>query len=469
MLSRSLDAAYTESAKMWSALSANGFKWHRPRMSPTSLDWAISSPRTFLFAKALGIQPRYQREEPLSRGTWFHSFLEHDSFDLSPTALEQHLRDRTSDLLLKRREGLEAEWREQGLLGDTRSELHAQERGDYENMLSMYVAYSQCRFPFLRNRTFREYLSQEFQLLSREFRCYHPSFTIFSDEPNLRDCLQSAAVCVFDMLLFNPHAKTLWILDAKTTAASPRNRMASCPVSFQTLFMLDMADQALPSLIKTFSLPPETTLGGVMHMVFQKPGIELSGTDRAFTIDTTPFKAGPRKGEPRNEKVYHGEPIPANYQKRLSRWIKSEEEYLSLQEARQQDPVFNISHTSVGAFDLSQSWYTNTLLEFDTICNTQPSYLFTKGFTEQDVYSAGRFGPYAPLLLTHPKQWGSVFAREGFKIRHGKQKENTKVLCPEIPGFLDLQIWEGQQATRPQESEVPQAHNAAEGETQDGC
>lgn len=415
-------------------------RWTPPRISPSSVDEALSSPRTFLLNKALGITPRYFRIEALARGTWFHTFLEHDPMDISAHLLEAVLRARCEPLLMAHRERLEKEWREANILGETRSKLHEDEKADFETMLAMYLAYADCRMPFFKNRTFREYLSQDFQILSREFRCYHPEFPIVTDPINPDDAnLKHPAVCVFDMLLYNPRAKSLWVLDAKTTAESPIGRMSTCPASFQTLFMIDMAQEVLPGLIKRFGLDPETTVGGVIHLVFQKPEIKLSRQDCNFTIDTTPLKSGPRKGEPKNDKIYFGDPLVCNYAARIRRWILAEEEYTHLVEERRLDPTINTSHTKADALSLQLPAYHATLFNFASVCMSQPEELFSTRFPESAIFSQGRAGPYAPLLLSAPEQWHDILAREGYRIRdNAKQKENTEVYQEASEEFIPL-------------------------------
>ena len=93
-------------------------------------------------------------------------------------------------------------------------------------------------------------------------------------------------------------------------------------------------------------LSPKDSEQAVLHAIVRKPTISFGQADRDFFLDTTPFKSGPRKGEPRNEKVYTGEPRLENYLERCRQWYRGEKDYAHMAGDRMAEPVVDLSFTS---------------------------------------------------------------------------------------------------------------------------
>jgi hypothetical protein len=232
---------------------------------------------------------------------------------------------------------------------------------------------------------------------------------IVAQEPTIRHgdrVIQPDALITFPM---NP--KILWIVDFKTTSVSPFDRLQACPIEFQTqhyfqtMLDLNLSDYNCESL------------GGVIHLAVQKPTIEFGMKDRPFTMDTSPLKSGPRKGEPRNEKIFVGDPDPAIYQQRCYEWYAGTGEYLHLEPERLTNPCVNFSYTSA-----------QHLLEDDMVKMYNRRLAFCRKYAELEPYpenfemgdpiqGTGSPSQYLPFMLTSPGVWPDIVHREGFVQR----------------------------------------------------
>jgi hypothetical protein len=86
-------------------------------------------------------------------------------------------------------------------------------------------------------------------------------------------------VITIDDLLYRPETKTLWIADYKSVGYSPLVRMAQVRIEPQPRHYAYVTQNCLSELISRFSLPPDTKLGGVIHICIQKPGFKFATND----------------------------------------------------------------------------------------------------------------------------------------------------------------------------------------------
>ena len=139
--------------------------------------------------------------------------------------------------------------------------------------------------------------------------------------------------------------------------------------------------------------------------------------DRPFTLDESPFKSGPRKGEPRNERIYTGEPDPYLYEQRCLDWYMGRGEYSHFEPERLTDPCVAISTTSA-----------ELLLAEDLKCEYHDRLSFIRKYTSRTsqpsefeigdpVVQHGTPSPYLPFHMVEPGKWPELILAEGFLQR----------------------------------------------------
>ena len=154
-----------------------------------------------------------------------------------------------------------------------------------------------------------------------------------------------------------------------------------------------------------------------MHLAIRKPTIEFGMKDRDYTVDMTPLKSGPRKGLPRNTKVYEGEPRFDNYLDRCNQWYHANGDYADKEAEWGEDPPVNISVTK-GSLVLDPAINKRyrdrvRLVQHYALCNPYP-----ENFPMSDrVAHMGRFSTYSPFMLSPVGDWPSLIQSEGFTLR----------------------------------------------------
>ena len=118
-------------------------------------------------------------------------------------------------------------------------------------------------------------------------------WTVVDQEPTIAygDCLIQP-----DCLLRDKAGK-VWIVDFKTTSMSTNARLQTCPLEFQTQHYFHTMNEGLQDRLLEVQYCAPEELAGVLHIAVRKPSIEFGMKDRPFTLDESPFKSGPRKGE----------------------------------------------------------------------------------------------------------------------------------------------------------------------------
>lgn len=366
-----------------------------------SSDWNLccDGPLTYFLARRLGIVPRFRWSKALSRGTWMHHILEH--CHLVPHVQRDHYIGLGAERIIE----LNTICTDRLIDGDARTQLINRERQDMDCAWAWWAAASTVRIR--DGKTFLDHIQA-------------PHW-----EPLCRECILRTTVegvdCVAqpDLLLYHKVQDKVWIVDLKSTALDPVDRLSTITHEFQPFHYMSVVNSAIRdgSFHVATGLSPSATLGGIIHIAIRKPSIEFGMRDRPWHLDTTPLKSGPRKGQPRNEKIYLGEPSLPNYIQRCTDWYLAQEDYAHLEPEWAASPPVNVSHTTASL--LTDPWHQaqhharlavidkyRTLMPDPTLFPAGPSLLTP----------SGKPHTYAPFITTPPSQWGDIMAGGEFII-----------------------------------------------------
>ena len=321
-------------------MSSMGLRVFTPPFRSDRIEKALDDPLLFFLTNRLGLTPALSYSKALTRGTWFHTiaalWCNQPPEDTCPPT--SNFSFQTLGLYASRLEARLQELRTQcaamGIHGDRLTEVLAREEKDHHCARAWFDVALQVPFhtPKKTLTTLKDLiLHKDHKIVGCEIRV---SF-------NVDRCPGTPLIATFDLLIYNKRTNTLWVVDWKTCECLVTKRLNICPAETQSQLYLYAAREAIksPNFLTSMNLPANVRLGGMIHVVVQKPTIEFGSLDRDFTVDVSPFTRGPRKGQPRNEKKYHGEPRFPNYLVRCRNWYLAEEDYLHLKDTRKAPPV----------------------------------------------------------------------------------------------------------------------------------
>jgi hypothetical protein len=383
-------------------VAAVPFPVRTPPLRASDGELVLEDPFAYFLQVRLGLTHALAWSKALSRGSWVHKRLEYME---CPTeewrpALEGLLAGRCQEL---QEVGHEIAYPKEKI--DRRVEA---EKQDFACALAWFEALS--TLPISNEYgTFYEYLMRpQWKLLGCELLAVYPH----PDYP------ETPLVCQFDRLYWHEPSNALWILDAKTCAGSPRERLQTCPIEFGTRHYIHTLRWLLEGGIvhESFDLPPDVRVGGMMHLALQKPTIELCGEDRDFRWYEHTLKSGPRKGQVEMRKEYLSEePRFENYVARCVRYLKGEGEYLDKQAERAADPPVNISFTSASCvFDEDADFaYHDSLRYLASYARREPH---PRNFPMNASYLRryGKLDDMAAFYLNPPSSWHELCLRKGY-------------------------------------------------------
>lgn len=208
-----------------------------------------------------------------------------------------------------------------------------------------------------------------------------------------------------DRLIYNSTTNQLSIVDLKSTSMDAQARAAMCPFEFQTWHYLCTLHKALPQVIEHFELPGDTTIGSMMHLIFRKPTIRMSGEDRDYTLNHKEITRGPRKGVIDTIREYHGEPRWHNFVERCKIWY-----------GENPGQVLRSSTHFAGNESL-RSEYLIRLEQLIELSIRDPSLPHVRS----DGGAVDFRGPsvYYPFYLSpDPAVWPTLAVRHGFDVEH---------------------------------------------------
>lgn len=373
-------------------LESHGIFARKPLIRSSDYRLVRSCPRTYYLSRLLGLVKAFQYSRALSRGSWVHlafACILDDPSDRA-VALEQ--------AIVARCEELRDVAKELGTSPDKIRDIVAREEQDARTSIAWFNAALQV--PDGSQRTIAQRFADDWVVVEQEPEIAHG------------DCLIQPDCIVRDK------AGKFWIVDFKTTSMSTNARLQTCPIEFQTqhYFNTFLSRVSSDPIAAAQWCRPEQ-VGGVLHIAVRKPAIEFGMKDRPYTLDTSPFKSGPRKGEPRNERIYHGEPSPYLYEERCLDWMLGRGEYLHFEPERLTDPCVAISTTSAELLlsPDSKSEY-DSRLSFVRDYRSQPAEprMFEIG---DPVVQHGTPSPYLPFHMIEPGKWPELMLAEGFLQR----------------------------------------------------
>lgn len=379
----------SDDVRSW--LEAHGIFARKPPIRSSDYRLLRSCPRTYYLSRRLGLVKAFQYSRALSRGSWVHlafACILDDPTDRAIT-LESAIAARCDEL--------RAVCKEMGVSPEKVREMVAREEQDARTSIAWFNAALQI--PDGSGRTLAQRFAEDWTIVAQEADIMHGDRLIQPD------------------VIVRDKAGKLWIVDFKTTAMSTNARLQTCPLEFQTQHYFHTFNDMLPANPELILQYGSDQVGGVLHIAVRKPSIEFGMKDRPFTLDESPFKSGPRKGEPRNERIYTGEPDPYLYEQRCLDWYLGRGEYSHFEPERLTDPCVAISTTSA-----------HLLLADDLKTEYDDRLSFIRNYTSRPaqpgefeigdpVVQHGTPSPYLAFHMVEPGKWPELILAEGFLQR----------------------------------------------------
>jgi hypothetical protein len=383
-------------AKDW--LESQGLVAKTPAIRSSDYESILSCPFQYYLSRRLGLVPALRWSAALSRGSWFHRRLElfQEPKATALNTMEGWLDERVEEL----KEICEV----RGIIGEAKQRVFDREKKDMLMALSWFEAMQEFQVP--SKGSVVDYLSKPwFRILGKEVTAEynHPEY--------------GRLLAQYDILLYHEKQKSLFIVDAKTCSGSTICRLQTCPIEFQTKHYLHILNYLLSSgkLSEAYDLPPDTKVGGMIHIAVQKPTIEFGMNDRDFEEKEHTLSRGPRKGQIELRKTYSGEPRWENYRDRCKRWFLAKGEYEDKKPERNSDPPVNFSLT-----------YASSSLDWEGTCDYHGCLGVIHKYSSCDpipgifpmsanhLRQFGKLSPYSPFYLTRVSDWPTLLSMEGF-------------------------------------------------------
>ena len=376
-----------------------------PSIRSSDYEGILHCPFQYYLSRRLGLSPALRWSKALSRGSWFHRRLElyRDTPEVVAKAANEMLEDRLEEL--------EEICKSIGIKGESKDKVLDRERKDYSCAMAWYEVAMDLQLSHKKVPTAHEFLKQE------HFVHLGSEVGIRLHMPHTHKVGKVMLTGMYDTLLYHKEQNSIYIVDAKTTAGSPEERLMTCPLEFQTqhyMMVLKLAIEA--NLIQPlYDLPKDVRVGGMVHIAVQKPTIEFGMKDRDCEEYEHELSRGPRKGQIEIRKNYSGEPRFENYLRRCEDWYRGQGEYEHLAERWNSSPPLNYSltyGTLLQEEDYLDEYYARVALIRQYVqCKAIP-----KNFprSASHLRQFGRMSPFTPFYLTHPKEWPDIIKADSF-------------------------------------------------------
>lgn len=416
-------------AEGWAWLQSQGFEAKVPHLRSTMAKRALTDPFSFYLIDRLGICPSLAYSAALNRGSWFHEacrLIGGQPFDENHPELNLLLEARLVEL--------NAACARHGITGELKNEILENERRDSLTTRAWIAAYHEVPIHIGgRPSTFAEYISRSYWCTPVLESTGEPCTEVLMSLLGPPEFPEATLSIQADRLLYHRGDNSLWLPDYKTTAAPCLSRLSTCPREFQTLHYLFVLRNMLASgylserlLVDGVRLPPDCKLGGMIHIAFRKPAIQFGMNDRNHVLDTTPLKSGPRKGQPRNERTYDGEPVFANYLGRVKDWCLGRGLYSDKAGELSTAPNVNMSFTYGSALDAdSEAEYLQMLHRAHSLATAVPHPSNFYRTLEGAVGLGGDLTDMSPFHLQPLEDWPSIMTRGRYFFNHRNESALT--------------------------------------------
>jgi|TARA_Y100000310_G_scaffold97213_1_gene94896 hypothetical protein len=389
-------------AQKW--MEYHGYVDTTPSIRSSDYEGVLHCPFQYYLSRRLGLSPVLRWSKALSRGSWFHRRLE--LYRETPSATAEYLAEMLSDRLDELKEICETI----GIKGESKDRILDREKKDYSCAIAWYEIAMNLKIP-QNIPTINSFLTQP------HFRHLGSEVGIRLHMPYTHKAKNVSLTGMYDLLLYHEEQNSIYIVDAKTTAISPEERLITCPLEFQTQHYMMVLNFAIEQglIQKHYNLPDDVRVGGMMHIAVQKPTIEFGMKDRDCEEYEHELTRGPRKGQIEIRKNYEGEPRFENYLVRCSDWYRGQGEYEHLAEKWASSPPINYSltyGTLLQDEDYLDEYYARVALIRQYIqCKAIP-----KNFprSASHLRQFGRMSPFTPFYLTPIKEWPDIIKAESF-------------------------------------------------------
>lgn len=448
-----------ENAAHW--LAHVGYSATVPAIHSRDGGTARRCPFLFYLTRRLGLVPAFSMPSPtLARGSWAHKYLE--GVRLEPAvALDNYNR------------AVEARCKELAdiakilMLGDEKSlDIRARERRDAGAALGWLQAIGSLPLPAqqLPQGVFGWLRSPRIVPLGYEL-------SVKYRDPKYP---KTDLAGTFDLLYWVPSNKTVWVLDYKTTETPPLVWADMAPIAFQSLHYRHILHNLVQdgAFREKYGLPADVRMGGIVHVVIQKPSIEFGMNDRSYYYEavgrtkgadgmygsgfvhkdgnewaSTAFRRTGKddvapsdlsQGKPARfktedeavqdlraccgktpEKVYSGEPEVPLYTKRCLDWYRGVGDYADKADERAKNPPVIITQVTRPLDEVEQIRYYQHL-DYVYHYATCPAHPIKFPPTEQGMrgYNSKALNEYAPFFRLPVQDWPALIRQFNFTQSH---------------------------------------------------
>jgi len=433
-------------------LEANGIFPVEPPIHSSDLRELHIDPFNYYLKRRLGLVKALSWPgKALNRGSWFHTLFEMAALKPGERAM------RYEQKILNRLTELEGICDSLGLLAEKRANILRIERQDARTAQGWFEEALSLTYPHietLRNG-FLDYINQP------HYRTLASELTLtYRDEEAVEGF---PLVAIIDKLIYNTKTNTVWIYDPKTVDGDPVERAQCCTNEFQCRHYCWIVRALLKSgeLQKMFGLPPNATLGGMVHICVHKPAIIFGDKDRDYIYVSDGKRSGvsgkamPEMGRwvvtsnasavaspdappptarfatedeavahlhqltgKKPEKLYaEGEPNVNNYRTRVRAYYTGTGEYAKEGESA---PLRICISRTIASELLDEDVtfeYLSLLQRIHHYATLNPApHSFPR--TMDGMWNWGSLTEYAPFYNTRPAQWPDVITKNGFIVRH---------------------------------------------------
>ena len=146
--------------------------------------------------------------------------------------------------------------------------------------------------------------------------CNERTFRYYNED------VKHTCVVQFDVLKYTPSTNELWVIDFKTSGETVFDKSRNLTFDFQTKHYLYALRHLVESgyLAEHFDVPPDAKVGGIIHVLIQRPAIRISNEDRDYEEVEKKKWAGTKREQTVTEMQPVGEPLFANYLARVHEW-----------------------------------------------------------------------------------------------------------------------------------------------------